>query len=201
MRRLSAKDLTGFLREPKNLSDPPFNKKKLPFSGAVALVALIFVGVFWIFSGNNPQVSTMTRELASLERSVSNSPDTPSNGLSVADLGTFLATASNTDLPKRFTMNSLKFQHGTTDILSGSDTDLNLIARNLRRYPKVSVRIEAYIEETGDPDENLLLSENRAMLVREELIGRGIEPSRIRAEGRGPRKDKRQAYLVITKIK
>jgi outer membrane protein OmpA-like peptidoglycan-associated protein len=72
-----------------------------------------------------------------------------------------------------------------------------MMVTSLKRYPKSMASVEAYIEDTGDADENLLLSENRAMLVREELIGRGIEPSRVKAEGRGPRQTGNQIYFVI----
>jgi outer membrane protein OmpA-like peptidoglycan-associated protein len=108
---------------------------------------------------------------------------------------------SNPDLPKSFRLTNIKFASGTTDFTLGGDQDLDLIANSLKRFPGSTATIQAYSEETGDEDENLLLSENRAMLIREEIIGRGVEPSRVKAEGRGARSEEDQAYFVLTKIK
>lgn len=178
----------------------PFRKKKFSFGTTITLMFLILAGLFWYFSTRVPPVSTLTRELASLERAVSNEPVAVQSEPSVIDLPEFFNSPSG-DLPMRFAINGVTFASGSTDFIPGSDNELNIMASTLRRNPKAIARIEAYVEDTGDPEENLLLSENRAMLIREEIIGRGVEPSRVKAEGRGPRGDKGQAYFVLMKIK
>lgn len=199
---MNDESLNGFFREHKTMTDKSFKKKKPPFFGMVAAGLLVLTVMFWFFSTRVPPVSTMTRDLASLERSVTNSPVVISNGLTINELPSFLnRKVSPGELPKRFAITGVNFVSGSTDFSPGSDKELNMMAGALKRYPGAYAKIEAYVEDTGDEDENLLLSENRAMLIREELIGRGVEPSRIRAEGRGPRGDKRQAYFVITRIK
>ena len=199
---MNVESLNGFFREHRTMADQSFKKKKPPFFSIVAAGFLVIAVMFWFFSTRVPPVSTMTRELASIERSVTNTPIVISNGLTVNELPNFLSgKVSPGELPKRFAITGVSFLKGTTDFNPGSDKELNMMAGALKRYPRAFAKIEAYVEDTGDEDENLLLSENRAMLIREELIGRGVEPSRIRAEGRGPRGDKRQAYFVITRVK
>lgn len=192
--------LKGYLEEQKAPPQTFINKKKPSFAFVVSLVGILILGTLWFISSYTPRVAQMKRELATMEPIVVDRPDVVTNGLSVSQVETFLANATIGDLPKRFTFRALRFEPGTTDFGPGGDQELNTVARSLKRFPKVSASVEAYIEDTGDEEENLLLSENRAMLVREEIIGRGIEPSRIRAEGRGP-KTGNQLYFVLTNMK
>lgn len=199
---MDANSLNGFFLKQRTMSDSSYKKRKPPFLGVVALGVVLLAGLFWYFSTRVPPVSTMTRDIASWERSVTSKPEVITNGLTINELPGFLSgKISSSELPKRFAITGVGFIEGSTDFSQVSEKDLNVMAGVLKRNPGAIARIEAYIEDTGDADENLLLSENRAMLVREELIGRGVEPSRIRAEGRGPRGDKRQLYFVLTRLK
>ena len=172
--------------------------KKRPYGILLAVLVLIMgilaAGYFW----EDHSVETMTRDISAVH-TASTTKESITTG--VEELAFFLRTATENDLPKRFSFRNLGFIIGSTDFSSIGDGELDFVAQSLRRFPKALIRIEAYIENTGDPEENLLLSENRAMLVREELIGRGIEPSRVRAEGRGATIGRGQVELVIQRLK
>jgi OmpA-OmpF porin, OOP family len=62
----------------------------------------------------------------------------------------------------------------------------NDVVSVLRNNPQIRlVEIGGHTDSTGDPDYNLLLSENRAKSVMAYLISQGIEPSRLRVRGYG----------------
>jgi OmpA-OmpF porin, OOP family len=200
---LNASSLNRYFLKQRELSDHAFQRKKVPYSLIAPTIILLSLAVLWfLITSTTLPVARITRDLAGLERAVTNNPvEVVKERPTLRDLPEFMKTGSSKDLPKRFNLKNVNFAPGTTDFVLGGDNDLNLIARTLKLHPEAEVSIEAYAEGSGDADENLLLSENRAMLIREELIGRGIEPSRIKAEGRGPRVEEGQVYFVITRLK
>lgn len=62
---------------------------------------------------------------------------------------------------------------------------LNEVATALEDHPGIVVRIEGHTDSRGSRKFNLTLSKNRAASVREYLMGRGISPDRMVAEGFG----------------
>ena len=66
-------------------------------------------------------------------------------------------------------------------------SDLNLEAQAtldgqaawLKKYPSVRVTIEGHCDERGTREYNLALGERRASAVRDYLVARGIDPSRL----------------------
>ncbi len=74
----------------------------------------------------------------------------------------------------------------TIDFASGSSTLgaehqllLNEVFEQLARSPHARVLITGHADSTGDPRSNLVLSERRAMAVREHLLRRGVAPERL----------------------
>lgn len=169
-----------------------YGQKKTPFGVIIALTALLIGAVLFIISRNVLTVSELQKGLDPIYRSPATAEIRP-----LTDLPLFLKNSSTSG--DRFFFSELYFDPGTTDLSSNGDQELNFVSKQLIAFPKSQVRVEAFMEETGDADEDLLQSENRAMLVREELIGRGIEPSRIRAVGGRARNEGPQVELVITK--
>lgn len=169
-----------------------YGRKKTPFAIMIGLLALLLTAVLFVISRNVLTVSEMQKGLEPVYRSPASAESQP-----LTSLPGFLKESSLQG--ERFYFSELYFNPGTTDLSPNGDQELNFVSQQLKAYPKSQVRVEAFMEETGDPDENLLQSENRAMLVREELIGRGVEPSRIRAVGGKARSDGPQVELVITK--
>ncbi|HEY3359912.1 MAG TPA: OmpA family protein [Polyangia bacterium] len=64
-------------------------------------------------------------------------------------------------------------------------THLDRLVADLKRFPNLRVRIEAHTDNVGKPDKLLRLSRDRAEAVRQYLIGKGVEPGRLIAEGYG----------------
>ncbi|MFL5305513.1 MAG: OmpA family protein [Polyangia bacterium] len=63
---------------------------------------------------------------------------------------------------------------------------LDEIAQVLRSRPTMTVRIEGHTDSRGKRAHNMQLSQARAESVRQHLVGLGIDPSRMQAQGYGP---------------
>lgn len=179
------------------MTPPRFGKKKFPL--VLIFFLILAFGVFaWLFSREKQTVRTITRNLSDVHTS-STTRESLTTG--TEELSDFLKSRDAIGVPKRFTFKEVAFVIGSTDFSHDGTAELDMVAAALKRYPGSVVRVEAYIENTGDPEENLLLSENRAMLIREELLGRGVEPSRVRAEGLGATIGRGQVELVVRQLK
>lgn len=78
-------------------------------------------------------------------------------------------------------------------IISGSgQATLEQVAGVLSEYPKTAVIIQGHTDSTGSEEHNLRLSDRRAHAAEAHLIGRGIDPDRLRSVGYG------EAYPVAS---
>ena len=84
-----------------------------------------------------------------------------------------------------FEFDRLLFDTGHATVRPVSQEQLTNIAAILKAYPQVKVRIGGYTDNTGDPLENLQLSQQRADNVMEELTRLGVDASRMSAKGYG----------------
>ena len=82
-------------------------------------------------------------------------------------------------------LNNLFFATDKTNILSESETELENLYRFLTDNPKVRIKIIGHTDNVGSVSHNQRLSEGRANSVRQSMINRGIDASRIEIEGRG----------------
>ncbi len=62
---------------------------------------------------------------------------------------------------------------------------LDHYAKTLKRYPLAHVRVEAHTDSVGNESSNLILSELRALEVKNQLVQRGIPENRLIAIGVG----------------
>ena len=119
------------------------------------------------------------------------------HAIPVATLERNIASTFHTDRdPQIFEFKTLNFAEGSED-LKVSSKELHLLANMIKAAPDAEVIIEAWVENTGSESENLRISENRAMIIREELIGRSIDPNRIRGEGKGLKQSRTQVRVLI----
>lgn len=65
-------------------------------------------------------------------------------------------------------------------------TKVRELAQVLRDYPDSIAYIRGHTSSEGELEYNIQLSQQRANVVRSELIAAGISPSRLIAEGMGP---------------
>lgn len=72
-------------------------------------------------------------------------------------------------------------------LLPADEAALGALLSYLETHPDVQqLAIVGFTDDRGPVAYNLALSKRRANAVRRALIGRGIEPGRLQAEGRGP---------------
>ncbi|MGJ3438323.1 hypothetical protein BSQ98_24865 [Serratia liquefaciens] len=79
----------------------------------------------------------------------------------------------------------LNFESGSAILKSDSHKQLKNIADILIAYPKVTLKLGGYTDNTGTPEENLKLSQQRAYSVRNALIDMGVNGVQLQLEGYG----------------
>lgn len=162
----------------------PSNSTPWVLSGILALVVL--GGTWWGLDSRRSGLPSSGPVLSSNSLpQMEVMPEFVSPVTSMSDLSDFLRTGSRRELPKRFGFDTLNFSTGTTELLPGSQLEIEQIANALKEFPQVTARIEGFTDNTGDYEVNLDLSTARAVAVKEELKARGIEDARIEAVGRG----------------
>lgn len=80
----------------------------------------------------------------------------------------------------------LRFPPGAATLPETELPSLDRIAALLSDYPRLEIQIEGHTDSVGNEARNLELSQQRAAAVREALIQRGVDGSRMSATGVGP---------------
>jgi len=83
------------------------------------------------------------------------------------------------------TLKNVFFETDKALLREESVVQLAALEKILIDYPKMTIELRGYTDNRGDSDYNLSLSEDRAHSVRNWLMDRGIEQSRIQAVGLG----------------
>ena len=86
---------------------------------------------------------------------------------------------------KAIVLHNLYFASFQTTILPESEGALQQLYEMLSDNPTLRIRIVGHTDDVGTDEDNQVLSEGRANSVRQAMIDRGIDASRIEAEGRG----------------
>lgn len=79
----------------------------------------------------------------------------------------------------------LRFAAGAPTLEDSSNTQLDEIAKILKAYPAVEVKLAGYSDNVGDPDANITLTAERAAAVKEALIQRDVAARRMQIAGYG----------------
>lgn len=79
----------------------------------------------------------------------------------------------------------INFDSGKATLKPDSETSINQIAALLKAAPALKVSIEGHTDNTGTPESNKKLSEDRAKAVMEAVVAKGIAADRMTAVGRG----------------
>lgn len=85
-------------------------------------------------------------------------------------------------------MRNIEFPTDQSTLDASAKVILKAFAGYLTRQPQYHVRLEGHTDNTGLPDQNVILSQDRAHAARQFLIEQGIEPMRIGAQGHGDQK-------------
>lgn len=84
-----------------------------------------------------------------------------------------------------FSFDRLEFETGSSVLKPSSTEQLKNIAEILKAYPEVTLKLGGYTDNTGNSENNLKLSQQRAEATMQELIKLEIEANRLEAEGYG----------------
>jgi OOP family OmpA-OmpF porin len=109
----------------------------------------------------------------------------PSLGIENSLLNFIEDRSSPVDKSTWFDFDRLTFDTGKATLQDSSTEQLQNIAAILKAYPKVKVKIGGYTDDTGNKEANLRLAQDRASNVMRELVQRGVDASRLAAEGYG----------------
>jgi outer membrane protein OmpA-like peptidoglycan-associated protein len=83
-------------------------------------------------------------------------------------------------------LDRLTFETGKATLKPESQEQLENLAEILKAYPNVTIKISGYTDNTGDPQANLRLSQQRADAVLADLVNLGVDACHLKAEGDGP---------------
>ena len=83
------------------------------------------------------------------------------------------------------TLEHVFFERSTTNMLEGSEQDLLLLVEMLNENPEVKILIKGHTDNQGSAEKNNQLSEERAQVVKEYLVERGIGSDRLSSKGYG----------------
>tara|TARA_Y100000589_G_scaffold331027_1_gene382693 strand:- start:7583 stop:9604 length:2022 start_codon:yes stop_codon:yes gene_type:complete len=92
------------------------------------------------------------------------------------------------EVGESYTINDIHFETNSYQLDKRAMEVLNEFIEFLEMNPTVKIAIHGHTDNVGDPQENLILSENRAKAVYQYLILEGIDPSRLQYKGFGDTK-------------
>ncbi len=84
-----------------------------------------------------------------------------------------------------YTIEDIHFESNSAVIMDGSKFMLNEFSRFLMKNASYSVVIQGHTDNSGDKDNNLRLSNERALSVKNYLISKGVPTSRLDHKGFG----------------
>ncbi len=77
------------------------------------------------------------------------------------------------------------FDSGSRNLSPGALSRLDSVATTINRYPDADVIVKGHTDAQGSEATNLRLSEDRAAMVKNQLIAKGVAPQRVTAIGFG----------------
>lgn len=83
---------------------------------------------------------------------------------------------------------AVNFESGNTTFSKSTSDQLVAIAQILQNFPNAKWQIEGHTDSIGSFEKNLKLSQERADVVRDYLISKGLKPKNLTAIGYGEKK-------------
>ena len=168
--------------------------------GPAVLAGLLAIAGLWLLRGRSAEQLAQGPAGQTASRSVTDLPDVvlfkrtlpsnyqlsaPANGIEKQVVLFIEDPAKPVDQTTWFNFDRLLFETGSAKLKPESTEQLRNVAEIMKSYPAVKVKIGGYTDNTGDPDANLKLSQDRATNVMNEFIVLGIPAERLSAEGYG----------------
>ena len=86
------------------------------------------------------------------------------------------------------TLKNIFFETASAEILDVSEPELNKVVELMQKNPNMKIKVNGHTDNVGADADNLKLSLNRSLSVKNYLIGKGIDASRISYQGFGESK-------------
>lgn len=77
------------------------------------------------------------------------------------------------------------FDSGSRNLSPGALSRLDSVAATINRYPDADVIVKGHTDSQGPEEANLRLSEDRAVMVKNHLVVKGVDPGRVTTLGFG----------------
>lgn len=85
-------------------------------------------------------------------------------------------------------LRNVLFETGSAELKPESSFELNTLLQLLQRNPMLNIRLNGHTDNVGSPEDNMVLSTNRAKAVHDYLIEHGIVATRLSYKGYGETK-------------
>ncbi len=82
-------------------------------------------------------------------------------------------------------LNNIFFESGSFELLEKSNFEIKSIASFMKENEKVRIQFVGHTDNVGQENDNLALSEKRALAVKNALVAKGIESERMTGIGKG----------------
>jgi OmpA-OmpF porin, OOP family len=207
---LSIPGLSSVTSRASQLADEARTVRTPKWLWPVVLAVLLIGALLWFANRNTSTVNNAVDTATSTASNAASQVSTAASNAATS-LGAFVKTSipGGTDLnipengmeskllvfirdpnaqPSRetwFEFDRLTFDTGGDHLQLSSQEQLENIAKILKAYPNVHARIGSYTDNQGDPANNLKLSQDRATVVMAQLVGLGVDPSRLDSKGYG----------------
>lgn len=100
------------------------------------------------------------------------------------------------EMPVSGVLVDVKFDANSMHFKPGSDTVFVRLARQIKAFPNVIIEVRGHSDDRGSFAENLVLSQQQAAVVVDQLVQLGVPPERLRAVGAGGQKPRRSNSAV-----
>ena len=107
-----------------------------------------------------------------------------------SDSANYLSTVDVVELEPgdAVVLQNIQFEFNSSALTEDSQSGIEMLATFLQRNPELKVELAGHTDDVGNANYNLKLSSERAVVVRDALIGKGIDGNRLTAKGYGAAK-------------
>lgn len=92
---------------------------------------------------------------------------------------------SKPEINKEVVLNNVFFETDKFDLKAESKLELDKLVHLLKKFPFMKIEIGGHTDNTGDASKNQTLSQNRAKAVKEYLVSKGVDATRLTSVGYG----------------
>ena len=107
-----------------------------------------------------------------------------------SDSANYLSTVDVVELAPgdALVLQNIQFEFNSAALTEDSQSGIEMLTAFLNRNPELKVELAGHTDDVGNANYNLKLSSERAVVVRNALIDKGIDASRLTAKGYGANK-------------